>query len=110
MDTIVSKRTSPTILNHTRIDSVSLAQELQDVVVVLQTGEVVVYRLSSLRMASPSGEAPSEPLLLLDHVLTQPEDRFSPYFMLTPGVGPVEACAISDLGKLRPLPFWVGCN
>jgi syntaxin-binding protein 5 len=110
MDTFVSKRTSPTILNHARIDSVSVAQELQEVAVVLRTGEVVVYRLSSLRMASPSGEAPREPLLLLDHVLTQPEDRFSPHFMLTPGAGPVEACALSDLGKLGSLPFWAGCE
>lgn len=104
MDSFVSKRTSPTILDDTRIDSVLLAQESQEVVVALQTGEVVVYRLSSPRTAMSFREAPNE-LLLLEHVPPQPGGRFSPYFMLMPGAGPVEACAISDLGKLEPLQF-----
>lgn len=102
MDPFVSRRTSPTILDCARIDSVSLAQESQDVVVTLQTGQVVVYRLSSHQMAKSSRGVSNELLLLLEHVPVQPGDRFSPYFMLTPGAGRVEACAISDLGELVP--------
>ena len=100
MDSFVSKRTSQTILDHTRIDYVLLAQESQEVVVVLQTGEIIVYRLSSPRIATTFKEAPNELFLLLEHVPTQPGDRFLPYFMLAAGAGPVDACAMSDLGKL----------
>jgi syntaxin-binding protein 5 len=110
MDSFVSNRTSLTILDQTRIDSVSLAQESRELVVALHTGEVVVYRLSGPRMAGSFKEGLNEMLLLLEHIPTQPGDRFSPYFMLAPGAGPVEACAISDLGKLELLQFSVGYN
>jgi hypothetical protein len=109
MDSFVSKRISPTILDHTRIDYVLLAQESQEVVVVLQTGEIIVYRLSSSRMATAFKEAPNELFLLLEHIPTHPGDRFSPYFMFT-GAGPVDACAISDLGKVIILRSRLGFN
>jgi len=105
MDSVVSKQTSPTILDHTRIDSVHLAPESQEIAVALQTGEVVVYRLSSPRKGGSLGESSSGLLLSLEHIPTQPGGQFSPYFMLTPGAGPADACAISDLGKLETFPF-----
>lgn len=102
MDYLVSKRTSPTILDHTRIDYVSLAQESREAVVVLQTGEIVAYRLSKSQTTGSSREPSNEMLILLEHVPSQPGGRFSPYFMLAPlaGAGNVDACAISDLGKV----------
>ncbi|GLB35825.1 putative lethal giant larvae(Lgl) like, C-terminal [Lyophyllum shimeji] len=98
MDAVVAERTSPTLIDHARIDSVYFATEALEATVVLQSGEVIIYRLSGPRPATARRDSSDPELILLGHV---PSRRgFSPYFLFGPGRGHSEACAISDLGFL----------
>ncbi|KAG5647699.1 hypothetical protein DXG03_008422 [Asterophora parasitica] len=96
IDAAVVRRTSSTLVDHARIHSVHFANEALETTVVLESGEVMAYRLSGPRMISSYRDSPDEELLLLGHV---PSTRgFSPHFMLAPGKGPSEACTVSDIG------------
>lgn len=55
-----------------------------------------MYRLSGPRHPALYRKASDEELIVLEHV---PSHRgYSPYLMLAPGRGPVDACAASDIG------------
>ncbi|RDB29510.1 Uncharacterized protein C1F3.03 [Hypsizygus marmoreus] len=95
-DAFVTRRISPAYLDHARIESVHFAAEALETVAVMKTGEVLVYRLSGPRQSTRYRESSDEELIVLDHVPSQ--RGFSPYLMLAPGRGPVEACALSDIG------------
>ncbi|KAG6919011.1 hypothetical protein DXG01_009721 [Tephrocybe rancida] len=96
LDSTVISRTSPALMEHTRIDNVYFAAEALETTVLLATGEVILYRLSGPRKPSTHRDASDEELIILDHVPSQ--RGFSPYLMLAPTLGPAEACAVSDIG------------
>ncbi|KAF5385371.1 hypothetical protein D9615_001225 [Tricholomella constricta] len=96
LDSVVLGRTSSTLIDHARIEFVHFATEALETTVVLQSGEVILYRLSGPRNVSSYRDLPDEELIILSHI---PNYRgFSPYFMLNPKKGPSEACAVSDIG------------
>ncbi|KAG6829267.1 hypothetical protein H0H87_012084 [Tephrocybe sp. NHM501043] len=103
LDPIVANRTSPTLIKYTQVDAVYFAIEALETTVLLNTGEIILYRLSGPRHPSAHRDAPDAELIILDHISS---DRgFSPYLMLVPGLGPAEACAVSDIGFLAVAYF-----
>ncbi|KAG6813211.1 hypothetical protein H0H92_013098 [Tricholoma furcatifolium] len=99
LDAVVVSRTSPMLTEHARIDSVYFATEALEVTVVLTSGEVILYRLSGPRRSTTHREAADQELVVLDHISS--DKGFSPYLMLSPGLGPAEACAVSDMVNMR---------
>ncbi|KAG5732833.1 hypothetical protein E4T56_gene2783 [Termitomyces sp. T112] len=98
LDSSVSSRTSPELLEYTRINSVYFATEALETTVVLTTGEIILYQLSGPRKSGTQRASRDKELIILEHI---PSYRsFSPYLMLSPELGPTEACAISDIGFL----------
>ena len=88
-----------------QIDAVYLAPHSLECVVVFHSGELVVYRLKS----GPQDtvlyrDVSDEELIILEHVFPQPCNKFSAYFMLIPGKGPITVCAISDIGAFMTVP------
>jgi len=96
MDPVVDRKTSSRLRENVVIDSVHFSKEAVETIIVLKTGEVVILRLSSLHRPIQQRELSDKELIDLEHVETAGE--FSPYFMFAPGLGPVEACAASDIG------------
>ncbi|KAG5638396.1 hypothetical protein H0H81_000292, partial [Sphagnurus paluster] len=93
MDTIVTERTCGLIVDKARIESVYFATESLETIVVMHSGEVILYRLSGPRPVTPKIDVLDKELLTLGHI---PSYRgFSPYVMLAPGQGPSEACLFS---------------
>ena len=96
MDVVVNQKTSSRLQENAAIDSVHFSKEAIETIIVLKTGEVAVFRLSSLHRPIQQRELSDKELIDLEHITTAGE--FSPYFMFAPGLGPVEACAASDIG------------
>ena len=96
MDPVVSQKTSSRLRENAVIDSVHFSKEAIETIIILKTGEVVVFRLSSLQRPTQQRELSDKELTDLEHIATAGE--FSPYFMFAPGLGPVEAFAASDIG------------
>lgn len=98
---VVSNATGDRIFfpdKETSIHSVEVAPEALEFAVVLNTGDVVVYRSSP---TSPNvANIPDSQITPLKQVVPQPEKRLSPYFLIPAGKGNVEACALSDIGFL----------
>ncbi|KAG6873217.1 hypothetical protein C0995_001571 [Termitomyces sp. Mi166 len=110
LDPFVDTRTSPTLMEHTRISSVYFATEALETIVVLTTGEVIQYQLSGPRKPMTHRDARDKELIILGHI---PSHRgFSPHLMLSPELGPAEACAVSDIEavsrKIRCSPYMLG--
>jgi syntaxin-binding protein 5 len=84
-----------------RIDSVHLARQSLECAVVLQTGEVVVYRLSSgPREDVPRQGISDKELIFLEHIPPCRGRRYYPFLMVVPEKGRVTAFAISDIGTI----------
>ncbi|KAJ6483896.1 WD40 containing snare-dependent exocytosis protein [Mycena vulgaris] len=99
-DSAVVKKTSPSFLERAIVQSAYIARQSLECAIQFASGEVVVYRLKSGSENLPKfAESPDDEIVLLDHVLSSDDARFSPYFLLTTGK-PVSACAISDIGFL----------
>jgi syntaxin-binding protein 5 len=98
-DAAVVKATSPDFVNRARISSVCLAVESLECAVILQSGELVVYRLGPQQLAAYR-ESPDKELIMLQHLPGLPDRRYHPYFALIPGRGQVTACRFSDIGAL----------
>lgn len=78
-----------------------LATESLECAIVLVTGELFLYRLTSTGRADPLHiETEDKELLIVEHVLSQSNQKYHPYFMLAPGLGAVTSCALSDIGRL----------
>ena len=93
--------TSPSFISKALISSVYLAGESLECAVVFKSGELVLYRLSSATPADTTyREAENTELIIVDHIPVPNNRRYRPYFMLTPRLGAVTACALSDVGKL----------
>lgn len=84
------------------IQFVEMAPESLECAVVLSTGMVIVYQLSSLSDHLPPSEESSDPELLSLKHLASIDSKFSPYFVLSPSRGKVSACALADIGKQCP--------
>lgn len=95
-DSFVNSRTSPTLVDHACINSVHFATEALETIAVLATGEVTLHRLSGPRKPVTHRDVHDKELIMLESI---PSYRgFSPFFMLSPELGPTEACAVSDIG------------
>lgn len=80
------------------IQSLHVAPEALECAIVLTSGDIFVYHLST-GLSPPKVTADTE-IILLDHIPSTPGRRLVPYFMLTPSRGPIATCAISDTGSL----------
>ncbi|KAG6837327.1 hypothetical protein H0H93_011422 [Arthromyces matolae] len=98
LDSVVSSRTSPTVLEHARVEWAHFTPETLEITIVLSSGEIVLYRLSGPRNPSVFREAQDRELVVLEHVRSH--KGYSPYIMLAPMCGPVDACAMSGMGLL----------
>lgn len=86
--------------NSVTIDTIYLADESLEVAVVLNTGEVVLYRLKPESEEPPLyRQVPDQELAILEHIPRFSGQRFSSYYLLAPHRGRLSACAISDVGK-----------
>jgi syntaxin-binding protein 5 len=81
----------------TPIDDVQLAVESLEVALVLNGGEVLVYRMAD-RQSVTARRLPDKQLVSLEHVPVADGLRFKPYFLVRPEA-PVTAFAISDVGE-----------
>ncbi|TFL03659.1 lethal giant larvae like, C-terminal-domain-containing protein [Pterulicium gracile] len=94
LDPAVMRKISPS----STISLVQLSPESLDTVVCTSTGAVFVFRLDSRSPPSSARGVNDPDLTLLDYSL--PRSRYKPYFMLSPGRGPVRACTLSSIGLL----------
>lgn len=83
------------------ISSVHIAPEALECAIVMESGEVLVYHSRNSSPPDPSKSLSDTEILLLNQSRSRPESRLIPFFMLVAGKGPVEACAISDIGDIR---------
>ncbi|PPQ63831.1 hypothetical protein CVT24_009781 [Panaeolus cyanescens] len=88
------------------ISSVHLAPEALECAIVLESGEVLVYHSRNSSPPDPSKSMADTEIILLNQARSRAESRLVPFFMLVAGKGPVEACAISDIGIYRILVSW----
>jgi len=80
-----------------QIIDVQLAIESLEVGLVLNGGEVVVYRMAD-HQGVTARQLPDKRLVSLEHVTVADGLRFKPYFLVT-AESPVTAFAISDVGE-----------
>ena len=93
--------TSPSFISKALISSIYLAGESLECAVVFKSGELVLYRLSPVTPVDTIyREAEDKELIIVEHIPVPNNRRYRPYFMLTPGLGAVTVCALSDIGKL----------
>ncbi|CAL1694488.1 unnamed protein product [Somion occarium] len=100
-DPAVATRATPKFLEEARIQSVQFASESRECGIILQTGEIALYRLA--HGETPTGIATmseDKELVSLQHLHPQPGDKFHPIFMLMAGRGAVAAVGLSDIGFL----------
>lgn len=88
-----------TPIQNISIRSIEVAPEALECAVILQSGEVLVYhpRESRPKPSSPKISADAQ-IVLLDHIYSPPGSKLVPFFMLTAEKGPIETCALSDIG------------
>ena len=94
-------------IDRVSIHSAQVALEALECAVILSSGEVLIYHPAMNRVpASPKILADTE-IMLLDHIYVPPGRRLVPYFILAANKGPVETCALSDIGEyvkfIKPL-------
>ncbi|PPQ79397.1 hypothetical protein CVT25_002667 [Psilocybe cyanescens] len=88
-------------LSSLSIQSVHVASEALELAILMKTGEVIVYHSSSNRAGVwPPKHSAASQIIMLDHLHPRLGSRLAPYFMFSPGKGPVEACALADTGFL----------
>ncbi|KAK7695037.1 hypothetical protein QCA50_002225 [Cerrena zonata] len=97
----IATRTSPRFFDEARIQYVQLATECLECGIVLQTGEVVIYRLDHGEASSTSQTVLEDKELIgLSHIVPQTGHKYRPAFMFMSGRGPMSAFALSDIGFL----------
>jgi syntaxin-binding protein 5 len=102
-DAAVTMHTSPSFISKPEISSVHLAGESLECAVVFKTGELALYRLGSVAPADMIyREAEDQELIIVEHIPVPNNQRYHPYFILTPGLGRVTTCALSDIGEFFP--------
>ena len=94
-------------IDRVSIYSAQVALEALECAVILSSGEILIYHPAMNRVpASPKILADTE-IMLLDHIYIPPGRRLVPYFILAATKGPVETCALSDIGDyvkfIKPL-------
>jgi hypothetical protein len=81
------------------IQSVNVALEALECAVVLNSGEVLIYRPAVNRSGNASSKILADTeIVLLDHIYSSPGRSLVPYFILAANEGPVETCALSEIG------------
>ncbi|KAI0003744.1 lethal giant larvae like, C-terminal-domain-containing protein [Russula compacta] len=86
----------PNFAERARLQDVQLAIESLEVALVLNGGEVLIYRMAD-RQSISARQLPDKRLVSLEHVPVPDGLRFKPYFLVKPE-SPVTAFAISDVG------------
>jgi len=97
LDPVLSKRITPELTSHPVIQSIHLAPETLECIVVFKSGEIFVYRLSH-SAGTDSRETPDVEILMLDYLIPLEKYRYSPFCMINAGKGAVTASAICDIG------------
>jgi hypothetical protein len=87
-------------IDRVSIHSAQFALEALECAVILSSGEVLIYHPAANRSApAPSKILQDTEIMLLDHIYIPPGRRLVPYFILAANKGPVETCALSDIGE-----------
>lgn len=87
-------------IDQVSIHSAQVALEALECAVILSSGEVLIYHSVVNRAApAPSKILADTEIMLLDHIYVPPGRRLVPYFILSANKGPVETCALSDIGE-----------
>jgi len=97
LDPVLSKRITPELTSHPVIQSIHLAPETLECIVVFKSGEIFVYRLSH-SAGTDSRETHDAEILMLDYLVPLEKSRYSPFCMINAGKGAVTASAICDIG------------
>ncbi|KIM47471.1 hypothetical protein M413DRAFT_439132 [Hebeloma cylindrosporum] len=83
------------------IQSAQVALEALECALILSSGEVFIYHHAMNRSTPASSKILADTeIVLLDHIHVAPGRTFAPYFILAANKGPVETCALSDIGFL----------
>lgn len=100
-DGSVVMRKPPSYSAKASIGSVHLAMESLECAVILKSGDLILYRLGAAAQTLDSifREAEDKELIVLEHVPRLSGRKYHPYFMLTPGLGAITACDLSDIGE-----------
>jgi syntaxin-binding protein 5 len=96
-DTSVMKKM---IKNDTNIQSLEIAPDSLDCVIILTTGDIIVESLKSSTEWLPSYlEVADEELISLRNLPSNSTSKYFPVLLLAPQKGRVSACALADLGR-----------
>jgi syntaxin-binding protein 5 len=99
-DPLVSARISSTTLHQTHFALVRITSESLECALILQSGEIFVYRLSSGPHEEVlQREASDNELTILEHIPRRHDRRFYPFLLLAPDKGAVTAFSLSNIGK-----------
>ncbi|KAG1864661.1 lethal giant larvae like, C-terminal-domain-containing protein [Suillus subalutaceus] len=78
--------------------TVQLAPESLECVVLLKSGDLVVYRLNTTQVTPPIEIEGNKEFILLGNVSLRPGTRYHPFLMLPRGNISLTCCALSDIG------------
>jgi syntaxin-binding protein 5 len=82
------------------VATVQLASESLECVVLLKSGDLVVYQLNTTQVTPPIEIEGNKEFVLLGNIALQPGMRYHPFLMLPRGNISLTCCALSDIGML----------
>jgi syntaxin-binding protein 5 len=97
-DSAVSEHFPPALLQGVDVSSVQLSSQTLDVVVTLNSGEVILYRSDG--SSGMYWQSADDELACLEHVAVQDGRRYYPALMVVSSHGSATAASISDIGML----------
>lgn len=80
------------------VATVQLASESLECVVLLKSGDLVVYQLNTTQVTPPIEIEGNKEFVLLGNIALQPGMRYHPFLMLPRGNISLTCCALSDIG------------
>lgn len=80
------------------VATVQLAPESLECVVLLKSGDLVVYQLNTTQVTPPIEIEGNKEFILLGNVSLRPGTRYHPFLMLPRGNISLTCCALSDIG------------
>jgi hypothetical protein len=80
------------------VATVQLASESLECVVLLKSGDLVVYQLNTTQVTPPIEIEGNKEFVLLGNITLQPGMRYHPFLMLPRGNISLTCCALSDIG------------
>lgn len=86
------------------VATVQVAPESLECIVLLKSGDLLVYRLNATQVDPPIEIEGNTEFVLLRNVALRPGTRYHPFLMLPRGNVSLTCCALSDIGILSLEP------